>query len=160
MEIIKLQKNDITNALDLVWRVFQEFEAPDYSKQGIEEFRKFISYNSIIEQYDSAELKLDLTGVIATRGINHICMMFVHKEYHRQGIARSLFQTVEERCKSEDNISKITVNSSPYAIEVYHRFGFLDTNEELTVNGINPIKNFTPVNSYYNNLHSKDFTLP
>jgi len=148
VKIIKLQKNDITNALDLVLRVFQEFEASDYSKRGIEEFRKFISYNSIIEQFDTGELYLwgcidndDLTGVIATRGINHICMMFVHKEYHRQGIARSLFQTVEERCKSEDNISKITVNSSPYAIEVYHRLGFFDTDDEITVNGIR----FTPM---------------
>jgi len=55
VKIIKLQKNNITNALDLVWRVFQEFEAPDYSKQGIEEFRKFISYNSIIEQFNSTK---------------------------------------------------------------------------------------------------------
>lgn len=148
MEIIKLQKNDIRNALDLVWKVFQEFEAPDYSKQGIEEFRKFTSYNSIIEQFDTEELYFwgcidndNLTGVIVTRGINHICMMFVNKEYHRQGLARSLFQTVEERCKSEGNISKITVNSSPYAIEVYHRLGFFNTDEELTVNGIR----FTPM---------------
>jgi GNAT superfamily N-acetyltransferase len=148
VEIIKLQKNDIRNALDLVWRGFQEFEAPDYSKQGIEEFRKFISYNSIIKQFDTEELYFwgcinndDLTGVIATRGINHICMMFVNKEYHRQGIARRLFKTVEEICKSQDNISKITVKSSPYAIEVYHHLGFLDTDEELTVNGIR----FTPM---------------
>lgn len=148
MEIIKLQKNDIRNALDLVWTVFKEFEAPDYSKQGIEEFRKFISYNSIIDKFDKGELYFwgcidnnDLTGVITTRGINHICMLFVKKEYHRRGIARSLFQTVEERCKSKNNISIITVNSSPYAIEVYHRFGFFDTDKELTVNGIR----FTPM---------------
>lgn len=67
--------------------------------------------------------------------------MFVNKEYHRQGIAKSLFQTVEERCKSEDNLSKITVNSSPYAIEVYHCLGFFDTDKELTANGIR----FTPM---------------
>jgi GNAT superfamily N-acetyltransferase len=151
VEIIKLQKSDISNALDLVWNVFQEFEAPDYSKQGIGEFRKFISYNSIIDKFDKGELYFwgcidndDLIGVITTRGINHICMLFVNKEYHRRGIARSLFQTVEERCKSENNISNITVNSSPYAIEVYHRLGFFDTDKELTVNGIR----FTPM-SYF-----------
>ncbi|MGH4125548.1 MAG: GNAT family N-acetyltransferase [Clostridium sp.] len=151
MEIIKLQKNDIRNALNLVWNVFQEFEALDYSKQGIEEFRKFISYNSIIDKFDKGEIyfwgcidNADLAGLITTRGINHICMLFVNKEYHRRGITRSLFQTVEERCKSENNISNITVNSSPYAIEVYHRLGFFDTDKELTVNGIR----FTPM-SYF-----------
>lgn len=148
MEIMKLQKNDIKNALDLVWTVFEEFEAPDYSKQGIEEFRKFISYNSIIEKFDKGELEFwgcidnsDLIGVIATRGISHICMLFVNKEYHRRGIARSLFKTVEDRCKSQNTISKITVNSSPYAIEVYHRLGFFDTDKEQTVGGIR----FTPM---------------
>lgn len=148
MEIIKLEKNHIRNALELVWTVFQEFEAPDYSKQGIEEFRKFISYNSIIEKFDKGEMCFwgcidndNLTGVIATRGVNHICMLFVNKEYHRQGIARSLFETVEKICKSQNNINKITVNSSPYAIEVYHRLGFLDTDEEQTVDGIR----FTPM---------------
>lgn len=148
MEIIKLEKDDIRNALELVWAVFQEFEAPDYSKQGIEEFRKFISYDSIIDKFDKGEIcfwgSIDndsLTGVIATRGINHICMLFVKKEYHRRGIARSLFETVKKVCLNQNNIIKITVNSSPYAIEVYHRLGFLDTDKEQTVNGIR----FTPM---------------
>lgn len=29
-------------ALSLVWSVFMEYEAPDYSKEGVEEFRKSI----------------------------------------------------------------------------------------------------------------------
>ena len=143
MRIIKLQKKDIKNALDLVWIIFQEFEAPDYSKEGIEEFREFIAYNSIIEKFDKGELCFwgcidnnDLKGVIATRGINHICMLFVYKDYQRRGIARSLFQTVKEICKSQNDINKITVNSSPYAIEFYHHLGFFDTNKEQIVNGI------------------------
>jgi GNAT superfamily N-acetyltransferase len=147
VEIIKLEKNNIRNALELVWAVFQEFEAPDYSRQGIEEFRKFILYNSVIEKLDKGEMCFwgcvdndNLTGVIATRGVNHICMLFVNKEYHRRGIARSLFETVEDICKSQ-NINKITVNSSPYAIEVYHHLGFFDKDKEQTVDGIR----FTPM---------------
>jgi len=69
-------------------------------------------------------------------------MLFVKKDYHRRGIARSLFQTaVKEICKKQDNVSKITVNSSPYAVEVYHRLGFVDIDKEQTVNGIR----FTPM---------------
>ena len=148
MDIIKLKKENIKNALDLVWSVFQEFEVPDYSAEGIEEFRKFISYNSIVEKLDKGDLCFwgcidndDLTGVIATREVNHICMLFVKKEYHRRSIARSLFQTVKEICKKQYNISKITVNSSPYAVEVYHRLGFVDIDKEQIVNGIR----FTPM---------------
>jgi ribosomal protein S18 acetylase RimI-like enzyme len=148
VDIIKLKKENIKNALDLVWSVFQEFEVTDYSEEGIEEFRKFISYDSIVEKLDKGDLSFwgcidnnELTGVIATRGVNHICMLFVKKEYHRRSIARSLLQTVIEVCKKQDNISKITVNSSPYAVEVYYRLGFIDTDKEQTVNGIR----FTPM---------------
>lgn len=94
MEIIKLQRKDIKNALDLVWTVFEESETRDYSTEGIKEFKNFISYNSIIEKVDNGELHFwgcrdrdDLTGVIATRQANHICLLFVKKEYHKRGIA-------------------------------------------------------------------------
>lgn len=148
MDIIKLKKENIKNTLDLVWSVFQEFEVPDYSEEGIEEFRKFILYDSIVEKLDKGDMCFwgcldnnELTGVIATRGVNHISMLFVKKDYHRRSIARGLFQTVIEVCKKQDNISQITVNSSPYAVEVYHRLGFIDTDKEQTVNGIR----FTPM---------------
>jgi GNAT superfamily N-acetyltransferase len=145
LNILKLQKSDIRDALDLVWTVFLEFEAPDYSSQGIEEFKKFISYNSMIEQFEKEELSFwgctvtkELAGVIATRGDNHICLLFVKKEFHRKGIAKRLFQEVFESQKSLDYI---TVNSSPYAVEVYHRLGFVDIDKEQTVNGMR----FTPM---------------
>lgn len=78
MEIIQLQKSDIKNALKLVWHVFQEFEAPDYSDQGVATFKDFICNESIIEKVDKGELIFwgcfnlhNLIGVIAVRGMNH-----------------------------------------------------------------------------------------
>lgn len=148
MEIIKLQKNHIRDALELVWTVFQEFEAPDYSKEGIEEFKNFIEYPSVIEKVNKGELCfwgcMDngiLTGVIASKGINHICLLFVKKEYHRRGIAKSLFQVVVKECRSKGDLSSITVNSSPYAVQVYNRLGFNAADQEQLVNGIR----FTPM---------------
>jgi GNAT superfamily N-acetyltransferase len=148
LEIIKLKRSDLKNALDLVWTVFLEFEAPDYSPEGIEEFKKFISYDSMMIQFEKEELcfwgciiNQELTGVIATRGTSHICLLFVNKEYHRQGIGKRLFFTVIEDCKRKSNGKTITVHSSPYAVEVYHRLGFVDLDQEKTVNGLR----FTPM---------------
>jgi GNAT superfamily N-acetyltransferase len=119
LEILSLKKNDLKTALELVWAVFQEFEAPDYTPQGIEEFRKFISYRSVIAKFEKEELSFwggyvnrELVGIIATRGLNHICLLFVKKEFHRQGIARRLVRKVVERCAKECNTTTITVNSS------------------------------------------------
>ncbi len=150
MKIIKLGKEDIKEALHLVWVVFEEFEAPDYPIIGIEEFKRFISYNSIINRMENGDMQFwgcrdnadnILTGVIASRDISHISLLFVKKEHHRKGIARKLFETVIEECKNQGNTDKITVNSSPYAVEVYHRLGFVDTAIEKTIKGIT----FTPM---------------
>lgn len=143
MEIIKLKKTDLKNAINMVWSVFQEFEAPEYSEDGVEEFKKFISDDYIIEKFDKDEINFwgcfdnkKIVGVIATKEVNHICLLFVDKKYHRLGIARNLFKTVRDICKNNGSIPSITVNSSPYATEFYHKIGFCDTGEEQTVNGI------------------------
>jgi hypothetical protein len=40
--IRRIEAEEIAPALALVWRVFCAFEAPDYSTEGVEEFRSFI----------------------------------------------------------------------------------------------------------------------
>jgi len=148
MNITPLTKEDLKPALDLIMDVFMEFEAPEYSEEGINEFKTFNRYEDVVSKFEKGELcfwgcRIDdrLAGVIAVRDISHICLLFVRKEYHRRGIARALFNQVLGSCQSRGDVSKITVNSSPYAVNVYHRLGFLDTNTEQTVNGIR----FTPM---------------
>ena len=38
--IREIPKEETEEALSLVWRAFQEYEAPDYAEQGIDEFYK------------------------------------------------------------------------------------------------------------------------
>jgi GNAT superfamily N-acetyltransferase len=147
VEIRKLEIGDLRNALDLVWDVFAEFEAPDYSAEGIAEFKKFIAYDSMSKKVSEGEILFwgyfdrgNLAGLIAMRDIGHICLLFVRKEYQLQGIAKELFKTVEDMLSRED-VPRITVNSSPYAVEIYHRLGFVDLDQEQTINGIR----FTPM---------------
>ena len=40
--IRKLKDFETELALNLVWKVFKEYESPDYSEEGIEEFYKSI----------------------------------------------------------------------------------------------------------------------
>lgn len=138
--IREVNQEEVTNVLPFVWSVFQEFEAPDYTKEGMEEFYKSIHDESYLAKHCiyGAFMNGKLVGVIATRNEGaHIAMFFVDGVYHRQGIGRALFQTVRNRCHSD----KMTVNSSPYAIPVYHKLGFCDTDTEQVVNGLR----FTPM---------------
>lgn len=136
LSIRKLNKKEIESALNMVWKVFLEYEAPDYTQEGIDEFYKSIhdeNYLSMLSVY-GAFSNGELVGVIATRNNGkHIALFFVEGKYHCQGIGKQLFQAVRT--------DKMTVNSSPYAVPVYRKLGFESVDTEQSVNGLR----FTPM---------------
>ncbi|MDF9824886.1 ribosomal protein S18 acetylase RimI-like enzyme [Breznakia sp. PF5-3] len=128
--------------MELVWNVFLEFEAIEYPKQGVEEFKRYIMEDNILQMLDKKEIVIwgcfdrELVGMIAGRIPDHITLLFVDKRYHRQGIAKQLFQIMKDDFINTYHIDKITVNSSLYAKEVYKRLGFYEVQEVQVVNGI------------------------
>lgn len=140
ISIRALKPNEIESALSLVWRVFQKYEAPDYTQEGVKNFYEGLydkSYLSNLCLY-GAFVQGELAGVIAARSEGaHIALFFVDEKYHRQGIGKQLFQTVLARCP----VDIMTVNSSPYAVPIYHKLSFQNTNTEQVVNGLR----FTPM---------------
>ena len=137
--IRKLQQNEIPDALALVREVFNKYEAPDYSPEGIKTFFDFLEDKAQIDIliFYGAFTKDNLIGVIAMRGEVHVAMFFVKGEFHRQGFGRKLFEFALQNSTAE----RVTVNSSPYAAEVYHRLGFTDIMPEQITDGIR----FTPM---------------
>ena len=144
--IRKTEPSEYSAAMELTWKTFLEYEAPEYSEEGIEQFRKDIIVNSDFKQaclsgknqiWGAYNKNNSLLGIMAVRNINHICLAFVLSEYQRKGIGEALFQSIlSDLPKSGNKVSIITVNSSPYAIPFYHHLGFIDTNSEQTINGI------------------------
>jgi len=135
---------------NLVWNVFEEFEAPSYDKQeGIDEFKKNILPAKIKECVDTGKTFVicykendEIIGVISVRDNSHIALLFIKKEYHRRGIARQLFKVaIEKCCKIDSDLQVITVNSSVYAVGIYEKLGFVKTNCEQEKDGIR----FTPM---------------
>lgn len=49
MEIIKIDGLQLTDAIELIWSTFLQFEAPDYSKEGIQSFKDFINDKKILK---------------------------------------------------------------------------------------------------------------
>ena len=57
--------------------------------------------------------------------------------YHRRGIGNKLFEAM----RRDYAHPVFTVNSSPYAVEVYRHLGFVPTDEEQSADGLR----FTPM---------------
>ncbi len=149
LEYRKIKKEELQEALNLVRRVFDEFEAPYYSEQGVNSFYKFIDIKNMLAQYINGSLYFygcfvndTIVGMVAAKDFVHISLLFVDKYYHKQGIARKLFADVLQVCRSHNpSLNVVTVNSSSYAVDVYHRFGFVDVSSEQEVDGVR----FTPM---------------
>lgn len=121
-------------ACDLVWQVFCRFEAPEYSQEGIAEFQKTLQNMEALRHmpFYGAFHAGELVGVLAMRKPQHISLFFVKEAWHRQGVGRLLFDAMRQDYVDQS----FTVNSSPYAVEVYRHLGFTPTDTEQLTNGI------------------------
>ena len=82
MVIKKIGENETKDALELVLRVFMKYEAPDYSDEGVETFKRTAIYSedyigSII-MYGAYEND-KIMGVIATRNNGRHIALFLLK---------------------------------------------------------------------------------
>lgn len=135
MFIKKIGAPAYPEAMSLIWTVFLQYDAPDFLPQGVTVFRSSLSDWSYIRTLDfwGAYIGGELVGVVALRrGSSHIALLFVDGRYHRRGIGRALFETARR-----NSVGRImTVNASPYAVEVYLRLGFVPTAPEQYADGI------------------------
>lgn len=139
MQIRPITPIELPQALALVERVFMAFEAPEYAPEGIKTFLTFLrSPEAISELTFFGAFEADsLVGVLAMRGGSHISLFFVDAQNQGRGIGRALFLAAKSACQTDI----MTVNSSPYAVEIYRSLGFTPISEEQLRDGIR----FTPM---------------
>lgn len=128
---------------NLVAKSFNEFIAPEFSDEGIEEFFKYSNPREFKKRSESGYFSMvaksqdKLAGMIEVKGDSHISMLYVDRAFHRKGIAKILVKQALERISSEKGLSgDITVNSSRYAVPFYERLGFLQFEEEKSIYGV------------------------
>lgn len=149
--IRKITSNEVEDAMKLALEVFMQFEAPDYGPNGVDTFKRDIVENQ--EYIKNAKLgKCPIYGafegdkIVALIGMRsnktHINLVFTKREYHRRGIAKSIFSYLLNDILNENPIlEEITLNSSPYGLPFYLAIGFIPLSDEQEMNGIK----FTPM---------------
>ena len=140
-------KQEWDDAMKLAWDTFLIYEAPDYSVRGVHNFRNFVRDPLLKKMFTYGEYiaigafsDRRMVGIIGVRNTNHISLLFVDRDYHRNGIASSLIDRYVRDAKKK-GITYVTVNSSPYAVDFYHKIGFVNITDEVEKDGIK----FTPM---------------
>lgn len=135
LKIAALSQAELERSLDLVWKVFLEFEAVNHPEAGKSAFYTAIhsqDYLRTLTAYGAFD-RDQIVGIIATRNEGaHIALFFVDGAYQRRGIGRKLF----EKCLEDDDKRVLTVHSSEYAQEIYRKLGFAQTEEIREEDGI------------------------
>ena len=141
-EVRPLKRDEWDMAMQLAWDTFLIYEAPEYEKLGINNFHDFVKGKELkqlflLGEYEALGAFIDdvIVGIIGVRKRTHISLLFVEPVYHHQGIATALIKEVAREMKYR-GYSEMTVNSSPYAVQFYHKLGFIDDSHEISADGI------------------------
>ena len=131
------------DAMSLAWRTFMQFEASDYTPEGIESFKDFITDSVLYRMFVMGIYQLfcaydrdKIIGMISLRSETHISLLFVDEKYHMKGVGRMLMEYLCEYVLKEEGHNRLTVNAAPYAVGFYHKLGFYDTGKTETKEGI------------------------
>ncbi len=127
----------------LILSSFDEFIGPEYTDEGIAEFRKFAAPDALKARTAEdhfvrvATVHGALAGMIEIRENNHVALLFVDKVHQHHGIAKGLLHAALADARAADpDLERVTVNSSRYGVPAYEKLGFRQTGPERAVNGI------------------------
>ena len=130
-EIRWARPEDWEAAINLVWKTFMEFEAPDYSDEGIINFKDFLTDGMIYRMFLDGNYPMfvaeddgKIVGVVSVRNRNRISLLFVDAAYHKQGIGSALVERMNRYLKEEKRELYVTVMAAPYAVDFYRTIGF------------------------------------
>jgi ribosomal protein S18 acetylase RimI-like enzyme len=142
LQIREAVKADAGNIAGLIGEVAHYFLA-EPGGQGAEGFLSTVTRPAIEGLIDNPGyvyfvgfMGNRLAGAAAIRDGTHVYHLFVHPEFQRQGIARSLWRTLQTSAAKQGSSTSFTVNSSLFAVPVYASFGFAAEAAPQTKNGI------------------------
>ncbi|MCR5739175.1 MAG: GNAT family N-acetyltransferase [Lachnospiraceae bacterium] len=135
--------DDWTQAMSLVWTTFMEFEAADYGPEGVGHFFEFITDDDLHSAFLKgnypmvvARLEGRIIGVGSLRGGNRLSLLFVHKDYHRLGIATQILDKLCIYLRDVVHENSMIVRAAPYAVGFYEKNGFVALEPERNISGI------------------------
>ena len=137
------REEDWSPAMRMIWRTFLKFEGNDYTREGLRNFFKFITDEDLLEAFRRGEylmlVALDgnrIIGAGSVRDRNHLSLLFVDEEYHRQGVGREIMTKLCYYLKVQAGERYMTLKAAPYAVNFYKKIGFIAVRPEEEYSGI------------------------
>lgn len=134
---------DWSPSMKMVWKTFLKFEAVDYTEEGIKNFLDFITDQKLYQAFLDGEYQMMIAldgeriiGAASVRSRNHLSLLFVDEQYHRQGVGKNLLKRMCEYLKNEEGERYMSLTAAPYAVNFYRKLGFRVVKPEEEISGI------------------------
>ncbi len=139
---------DVENIFQLISVCFDEFVAVDYNEDGVNEFYKHINPSTLLERINDGYYTLlalcenRIIGMIQIKAWNHVSLFFTASDWQGKGVGKELLKRAIAKCEEKNSeIKGISVNASPFSVQIYCKLGFKRIKFEQNINGIR----FTPM---------------
>jgi ribosomal protein S18 acetylase RimI-like enzyme len=119
-----------------MWASEDLWELTDGTPESVAEWNKLCDPKELRNRILSGEKALVATwngiivGFIAFKRSNHLSLLFVRREFSRQGIGRKLFT----QCTYD--FDEVTVNAAEEAVGFYQKVGFIQSGDRFFKYGI------------------------
>lgn len=118
-------------ACELAFRVFLKYESKEYGQEGTDSFAEFLTSPELEKLFYAgkyivyvAVMDGELIGMGSLRSGNHLSLLFVNGEYHRNGVATEIIRMLQDYLLRETEYATMTVNAAPYGVPFYEAIGF------------------------------------
>lgn len=122
---------DAVDISRLVQASFLEYVAPEWSSHAIEKFLSDSSPNAMAALIGDALFSAvarsgqETVGFLLLVPPNLLKALFVHRSWHKRGVARKLWQLACHRLQHGAAMADtIELNASTFAVEAYRKLGF------------------------------------
>lgn len=127
----KARDTEWDKATELAYRVFLKYEAKEYGREGTDSFAQFLTSSELEKLFYAGKYIVyvavkdgELIGIGSLRSGNHLSLLFVNGDYHRNGVATQIIRKLQDYLLRETEYVTMTVNAAPYGIPFYEEMGF------------------------------------
>lgn len=156
MIITEAKQTDIKDITTLFYETIQEINSKDYPKDEIDDWSSWREdidrWAEEIEKFYFIVAKIDnkIVGIASLSADGYLDLLFVHKDFQRNGVAKNLLSEIEKKASEQQNdliFSDVSITAKGF----FEKYGFKVEKQQMKKSKEKELINFKMTKKMTNN---------